>query len=96
MRGGRSPILTETEPDIAGYGVDILSSYERTIEGESIYAVASGTSMAAPYVAGIAALTASADPTLQGEALRQRLITNVLPLDAPFDRVGAGLARFVL
>lgn len=93
--GGRSPLLTEFEPDIVGYGVDILSSFERTIEGRSMYAVASGTSMAAPYVTGIAALTASADPALQGEALRQRLIADALPLDAPYDRVGAGLARFV-
>ncbi|MCB0124872.1 MAG: S8 family serine peptidase, partial [Caldilineaceae bacterium] len=66
-----------------------------TIAGQSTYAVASGTSMAAPYVAGIAALTASADKTLQGEALRQQLLANALPIDAPHDRVGAGLARFV-
>ena len=65
------------------------------IAGQSTYAVASGTSMAAPYVAGIAALTASADKTLQGEALRQQLLANALPIDAPHDRVGAGLARFV-
>ncbi len=93
--GGRSPILTEIEPDIAGFGVDIYSSLERTIDGQSSYAMATGTSMAAPYVAGIAALAASADPTLQGEKLRQHLLTNALPLDAPHDRVGAGLARFV-
>ncbi|MCB0187165.1 MAG: S8 family serine peptidase [Caldilineaceae bacterium] len=93
--GGRSPLLTEIEPDIVGYGIDILSSYERTIAGQSTYAVASGTSMAAHDVAGIAALTASADKTLQGEALRQQLLANALPIDAPHDRVGAGLARFV-
>ena len=93
--GGRSPILTEIEPDIAGFGVDIYSSLERTIDGQSSYAMATGTSMAAPYVAGIAALAASADPTLQGEKLRQYLLTNALPLDAAHDRVGAGLARFV-
>ncbi len=93
--GGRSPLLTEVEPDIAGFGVDIYSSLERTIDGQSSYAIATGTSMAAPYVAGIAALAASADPTLQGEKLRQHLLTNALPLDAPPDRVGVGLARFV-
>ena len=54
----------------------------------------SGTSMATPYVAGIAALCASADMTLQGEALRQHLLKTVLPLHAEKDRVGAGLARF--
>lgn len=35
---------------------------------------------AAPYVTGIAALTAAADPTLQGEKLRQHLLTHALPL----------------
>ncbi len=93
--GGRSPILMQVEPDIAGFGVDIYSSLERTIEGQSTYALASGTSMAAPYVTGIAALAASADPTLQGEKLRQHLLATALPLDAPGDRVGVGLARFV-
>jgi len=93
--GGQSPILTEVEPDIAGFGVDIYSSLERTIDGTSSYAMANGTSMAAPYVAGIAALAASADPTLQGEKLRQHLLSNALPLEAPHDRVGVGLARFV-
>ena len=54
----------------------------------------SGTSMATPYVAGIAALCASADANLQGKALRQHLLNTALPLQAPTDRVGAGLARF--
>ena len=93
--GGRSPLIPVVEPDIVGYGVDILSSLERDIDGNSIYALASGTSMAAPYVAGIAALTAAADPTLQGERLRQHLLTNALPLSASQERVGTGLARFV-
>ncbi|MEZ4615744.1 MAG: hypothetical protein R2867_09600 [Caldilineaceae bacterium] len=46
-------------------------------------------------MAGIAALAASADPTLQGLALRRHLLEHALPLDAPHDRVGVGLARFV-
>lgn len=93
--GGPSPIAPATEPDLVGYGVDILSSLERQVDGRSIYALASGTSMAAPYVTGIAALTASADPTLQGEKLRQYLLTHALPLENERQRVGAGLARFV-
>lgn len=93
--GGRSPLFTEIEPDLVGLGVDIFSSLERTIDGTSVYARASGTSMAAPYVVGIAALAASAEPTLQGGRLRDYLVTNALPLNAPHDRVGAGLARFV-
>jgi len=83
------------EPDIAGYGVDILSSLERRVDGRSVYALASGTSMAAPYVAGLAALAAAADPTLQGERLRQHLLTHALPIEDRRNRAGAGLARFV-
>ena len=55
----------------------------------------SGTSMATPYVTGIAALYASQNSALQGTALRRHLLENVIPLDSPPDRVGAGLARFV-
>lgn len=93
--GGRSPLLTEVDPDIAGLGVDIFSSLERTIDGHSLYALTSGTSMAAPYVTGVAALAASADNTLQGEKLRNHLLQTAFPLTAPNDRVGVGLARFV-
>lgn len=93
--GGRSPGTPLVEPDLVGYGVDILSSLERQVDGRSVYALASGTSMAAPYVAGIAALAACADATLQGEKLRQHLVTHALPLASARERVGAGLARFV-
>ena len=93
--GGISAVTGEIEPDIAGYGVDILSSLERSIEGRSLYASMSGTSMATPYVTGIAALYASQNSALQGTALRRHLLENVISLDSPPDRVGAGLARFV-
>ena len=92
---GLSPVTQETEPDIAGYGVAVLSALERDLDRVSIYAEKSGTSMAAPYVTGIAALTASANPGLQGEALRRRILDNALRLEEGGSRVGAGLARFV-
>jgi subtilisin family serine protease len=53
-----------------------------------------GTSMATPYVTGIASLYASVDPGLQGETLRHHVLARALPLNAPVERVGAGLARF--
>ena len=62
--GGISPIDGLIKPDIAGYGVDMLSSYERDCRGKSFYRRLSGTNMATPYVTGIAALCASADPLL--------------------------------
>ena len=82
-------------PDIAGFGVDILSSLERDADGWSWYARMSGTSMATPYVVGIAALAASANPALKGAALRQQLIDTALPIDPADLRNGAGLARIV-
>lgn len=90
---GSSAAGAPANPDIAGFGVDILSSLERDPGGWSWYARMSGTSMATPYVVGIAALAASADPTLKGAALRQHLIDTALPIDPPDLRNGAGLAR---
>lgn len=92
---GTSPITGETEPNLMGYGVDVTSSYERDRYNRSHYRTLSGTSMATPYVTGIAALYAAADPSLQGQALRDRLMQTALPLDgAAAGRAGNGLARF--
>ena len=93
--GGKSPLTREIEPNLVGYGVNVLSSFERTIYNRSLYRKMSGTSMAAPYVTGIAALHAAQDPGLQGRALWDHLVKTALPLDVPPDRGGAGLARFV-
>jgi subtilisin family serine protease len=85
----------DEKPDIVGYGVNVYSSLLRDTDGSSLYGTKNGTSMAAPYVSGIAALYASRDPLLQGEALRAKLIETALPLKEKSGRVGAGLARFV-
>ncbi len=93
---GRSVFTNQQEPDLVGYGVDVLGAFERNRYGRSLYRRMSGTSMATPYVAGIAALYAAQNPRLQGHALWQHLKQSALPLtDAPAERVGSGLARFV-
>jgi subtilisin family serine protease len=85
-----------TKPDVVGYGVDVYSSFERTIEGHSRYQKKSGTSMATPYVSGVAALIAQ-ETGLRGSALRDRLMSLTLPLPKyPQERVGSGVVRFSL
>ena len=62
------------KPDIYGYGVDVLSSYERDKSGRSLYRVLDGTSMAAPYVAGIAALLRCENPRASAKDVREHLL----------------------
>lgn len=75
--------------DIAGPGVDIRSSVPRN----KLYREMSGTSMATPHVAGIAALFAQSDPALRGFALWSALISRARRLDLPSRDVGMGLVQ---
>jgi subtilisin family serine protease len=65
-----------TSVDLAAPGVNILSTVG------SDYGYASGTSMAAPHVAGAFALMASANPSLSVSALKARLLASVDPIPA--------------
>jgi subtilisin family serine protease len=78
-----------TSVDLAAPGVNILS----TITTGSGYDYKSGTSMATPHVAGVAALLASLDPTLSADNLKVLLMqnTDVLPQWAGLTATGGRL-----
>ena len=75
--------------DIAGPGVDIQSSWPRP----TLYRRISGTSMATPHVAGIAALYAEVVPDARGRGLWALLIQNARRLTLPSRDVGIGLVQ---
>ena len=75
------------EVNIAGPGVAVRSSWPRP----TLYNTISGTSMATPHVAGIAALYAQANPNSRGMALWNLLVNNARAITLPVRDVGRGL-----
>lgn len=75
--------------DIVGPGRNVTSSWPRPM----LYRTISGTSMATPHVAGIAALIAQANPSARGRILQSLLIQSARRLDLPARDIGAGLVQ---
>lgn len=75
--------------EIAAPGRDIFSSWPRPTRHKTI----SGTSMAAPHVAGCAALWGQSDASLRGRKLWEQLVASVQELPLPESDVGAGLVQ---
>ncbi|GAB4479636.1 MAG: hypothetical protein Kow0088_20750 [Anaerolineales bacterium] len=77
----RGPVTVDgsnrLKPDIVAPGIDVRSSLPA-----SLYGSKSGTSMAAPHVAGLAALILSARPYLKGQVdvLENLILSTALPL----------------
>lgn len=74
--------------DVAGPGVDVLSAWPGG--GRRVL---SGTSMAAPHIAGVLALVLAAEPALTGTAVLERLRRLARDLPLPATDVGAGLVQ---
>ena len=75
--------------DLAGPGVRVLSAAPR----QTALVSKSGTSMATPHMAGLAALYAQASPTARGLALKSLLLQSAQRLSLPSTDVGSGLGK---
>ncbi|MET0780416.1 MAG: S8 family serine peptidase [Microbacterium sp.] len=75
---GRGPIAEGSDilaPDVAAPGVAILAATADTSAGDPAWGIASGTSMAAAHVAGLAALYLEAHPTATPDEIKSALMT---------------------
>lgn len=70
---------------VAAPGKEILSTWLN-----DQYREASGTSMATPYVSGVAALVLASEPNLSVEKLRERLLRSVDKIDTLNGRIESG------
>ena len=77
----RGPTLDgRTKPDLVGPGVSVTAALRATTSG---YTTKSGTSMAAPFVAGTIALALQAQPSWTPEDVRAALASTAVDLGAP-------------
>ncbi|MGW5737173.1 MULTISPECIES: S8 family serine peptidase [Streptomyces] len=78
------------KPDLSAPGVDILAARSQLTSGEGYYTEMSGTSMATPHVAGVAALLAEKHPDWSGARLKDALMSTSARLDASAYALGSG------
>lgn len=85
---GPSPLTEEIKPDLAAPGVDVLSSWN-----DGGYATLNGTSMAAPHVAGLAALMLQSNPTLTVAEIESTIEETAIDLGSPGPDYDYGAGR---
>ncbi|MFI5664212.1 S8 family serine peptidase [Streptomyces sp. NPDC051684] len=78
------------KPDLSAPGVDILAARSSLVEGSGSYTTMSGTSMATPHVAGVAALLAQAHPDWTAVQLKNALMSSSKRLDDSGYALGSG------
>lgn len=75
----RGPVLADgsdiLKPDVTAPGVAIIAATNNAEDGEPTYGLLSGTSMAAPHVAGLALLYLGEDPTASVSEIKSALMT---------------------
>jgi thermitase len=84
--------------DVAAPGVDIISTYNAEYPGnttQALYASFSGTSFAAPHVAGVAALVSARNPDLTAQEINDQIQNNATDLGelGRDDTYGYGLLK---
>jgi subtilisin family serine protease len=95
---GPTPISLQMKPDISAPGVDILSSFPPS---HGTFGLLSGTSMAAPHIAGAAALLKERHPTWTVAQIKSALVLTGDPVRSPSGsevlsiREGGGVADLV-
>jgi len=91
---GPRPGRFGVKPEIVAPGVEITAARAEGAQiGEPVgddYMILSGTSMAAPHVAGAAALLLQAEPDLDWTALKARLVTSAEDLELTTFEQGGG------
>jgi len=92
--------ISDTLPPFSNYGawVQVAAPGDRIISSVpgGGYGVWSGTSMAAPLTAGVAALVRAADPSLKPKAVVDRIRTNAANIGGPVSqRIDASAALMI-